>query len=76
MCKGPKRVNVPPTALYFNVGEVYNLVHCHVKDLIGTSLHMKMFVFMGEDTILTKTLNVARLILPKSNHFKNLLFSH
>lgn len=77
MCKGPKRVNVPPTTLYFNVGEGYNLVYYTAIRKISSvqaSIHMKIFAFMGEDTLLTKTLNVASLVFPKSNHFKNLLF--
>lgn len=72
MCKGPKRVNVPPTALYFNVGEGYNLVYyttIRKSSSVQASTHMKIFAFMGEDTLLTKTLNVASLVLPKSNHF-------
>lgn len=41
MYKWPKRVNVPPKVLYFNVWEVYNLVYyiAFQKYLIITSLH-------------------------------------
>lgn len=79
MCKWPKRVNVPPTVLYFNVGEVYNLVYYTAlwKDLIiQASIHMKIFAFMDEDILLIKMLNVASLVLPISNHFKKTCSSH
>lgn len=79
MCKWPKRVNVPPTVLYFNVGEVYNLVYYTAlwKDLIiQASIHMKIFAFMDEDILLIEMLNVASLVLPISNHLKKTCSSH
>lgn len=75
MYKWPKRVNVPPKVLYFNVWKVYNLIYYTAFQkylIITSSIHMKIFAFMDEDALLTKILNVVCLGLPKSNHLKNL----